>query len=66
MDQVIIEGFPNFEQYMEINLINIEISDSEFQTKLLFYSKNKSIDLLLTVFYLVLQLREIQRLFLLL
>ena len=66
MDQVIIEGFPNFEQYMEINLINIEISDSEFQTKLLFYSKNISIDLLLTVFYLVLQLREIQRLFLLL
>ena len=28
IDQVIIEGFQDFEQYMKINLINIEISDS--------------------------------------
>ena len=39
IDQVIIEGFHDFEQYMKINLINIEISDSEIQKKLLFYSK---------------------------
>ena len=41
IDQVIIEGLQDFEQYMKINLINIEISDSEIQTKLLFYSKKK-------------------------
>ena len=39
IDQVIIEGFQDFEQYMKINPMNIEISDSEIQTKLLFYSK---------------------------
>ena len=39
IDQVIIEGFQDFEQYMKINPINIEISDSEIQTKLRFYSK---------------------------
>ena len=39
IDQVIIEGFQDFEQYMKINSINIEISDPEIQTKLLFYSK---------------------------
>ena len=39
IDQVITEGFQDFEQYMKINPINIEISDSEIQTKLLFYSK---------------------------
>ena len=39
IDQVIIEGFYDFEQYMKINPINIEISDSELQTKLRFYSK---------------------------
>ena len=39
IDQVIIEGFQDFEQYVKINPINIEISDSEIQTKLLFYSK---------------------------
>ena len=36
IDQVIIEGFQDFEQYMKINPINIEISDSEIQTKVLF------------------------------
>ena len=39
IDQVIIEGFQDFEQYMKKNPINIEISDSEIQTKLCFYSK---------------------------
>ena len=45
IDQVITEGFQDFEQYMKINPINIEISDSEIQTKLLFYLKNINIDL---------------------
>ena len=39
IDQVIIEGFQDFKQYIKINPINIEISDSEIQTKLIFYSK---------------------------
>ena len=39
IDQVIVEGFQDFEQYMKINPINIEISDSEIQTKVHFYSK---------------------------
>ena len=39
IDQVIIEGFQDSEQYMKINPINIEISDSEIQKKLPFYSK---------------------------
>ena len=43
IDQVIIEGFQDFEQYMKINPINIEISDLEIQT-----------NLLQTVYYLVL------------
>ena len=38
IDQVIIEGFQDFEQYMKINPTNIEISDSEIQAKLRFYS----------------------------
>ena len=33
IDQVIIEGFQDFEQHMKINPINIEIRDSEIQTK---------------------------------
>ena len=54
IDQVMIEGFQDFEQFMKINPIYIEISDSEIQTKLRFYSKDISIDLLQTVYYLVL------------
>ena len=38
IDQVIIEDFQDFEQYMKINPMNIKISDSEIQTKLRFYS----------------------------
>ena len=35
----ITEGFQNFEQYMKINPISIQITDPDIQTKLLFYSK---------------------------
>ena len=45
IDQVIIKGFQDFEQCMKINPINIEISDSEFQTKLLLCLKNINVDL---------------------
>ena len=38
-DEIKIEGFQNFEQYMNINPINIRIIDPEIQSKLLFYSK---------------------------
>ena len=39
IDQIKIEGFQNFEQYMMINPINIRIIDPEIQTKLMFYLK---------------------------
>ena len=39
IDEIKIEGFRNFEQYMKINPINIRIIDPEVQTKLMFYSK---------------------------
>ena len=39
IDEIKIEGFRNFEQYMKINPINIRIIDPEIQTKLMFYSK---------------------------
>ena len=38
-DEIKIEGFQNFEQYMKINPINIQIIDPEIQSILLFYSK---------------------------
>ena len=39
IDEIKIEGFQNFEQYMKINPINIQIIDPEIQMKLMFYSK---------------------------
>ena len=39
VDEIKIEGFENFEQYMKINPINIQITDPEIQTKLMFYLK---------------------------
>ena len=39
IDEIKVEGFQNFEQYMRINTINIRIIDPEVQTKLMYYSK---------------------------
>ena len=39
VDEIKIEDFQNFEQYMKINPINIRIIDPEIQTKFMFYSK---------------------------
>ena len=39
IDELKIESFQNFEQYMKINPVNIRINDPEIQTKLMFYSK---------------------------
>ena len=39
IDETKIEGFQNFEKYMRINPINIEIINPEIQTKLMYYSK---------------------------
>ena len=36
IDEIKIEGFQNFEQYMKINPINIRITDPEIQTKSMF------------------------------
>ena len=38
IDEFKIEGFQNFQQYLKINPINIQIPDSEIQNKLLFYA----------------------------
>ena len=38
VDEFKIEEFQNFQQYLKINPINIEITDSEIQNKLLFYA----------------------------
>ena len=39
IDENKIEGFQNFQQYMRINPIEIQIIDSEIQPKLLYCSK---------------------------
>ena len=39
IDEIKIEGFQNFEQYIKINPIDIQITDPEIQTKLLYYSR---------------------------
>ena len=39
VDEFKIEGFQNFQQYLKINPINIQITDLEIQNKLLFYAK---------------------------
>ena len=38
VDEFKIEGFQNFHQYLEINPINIHITDPEIQNKFLFYA----------------------------
>ena len=64
-DEFITEDFQNFEQYSRMNPISVRIVDPDIQTKLLFIQRNVNINLLLTVSYLVLQLKKAQRLFLL-
>ena len=38
VDEFKIEGFQNFQQYLKINQINIQITHPEIQNKLLFYA----------------------------
>ena len=38
VDEFKIEGFQNFQQYLKINPINIQIIDPQIQNKLLFYA----------------------------
>ena len=38
VDEFKIAGFQNFQQYLKINQINIQITHSEIQNKLLFYA----------------------------
>ena len=64
IDQIKIEGFQNFQQYLKTNPINVRINDSEIWTKLMFYTKNINIVLLPIVYYLVMQLKKIRILFL--
>ena len=37
IDEIKINGFQNFEQYLQINPIEIQINDTDIQNKLLFY-----------------------------
>ena len=39
VDELKVEGFQDFQQYLKINPINIQITDTEIQNKLLFYAK---------------------------
>ena len=39
IDQITIEGFQNFAQYEKINPVEIQLTDSELRSKLLYYSK---------------------------
>ena len=65
-DEFIIDGFQNSEQYSKISPISIRIIDPDiFTLNYYFIKKNINIDLLLIVYYLVLQLSKIQMLFLL-
>ena len=38
IDEFKTEGFQNFQQYLKMNPINIQINDPEIQNKLLFYA----------------------------
>ena len=38
IDEFKIEGFQNFQQYLKINPINIQITNPQIQNKLLFYA----------------------------
>ena len=40
IDEFKIEGFQNFNQYLKINPVAVQIIESQIQNKLLFYSKN--------------------------
>ena len=39
INQIIIESFQNFAQYEKINPVEIQLTDQEIQSKLLYYSK---------------------------
>ena len=62
-DEFIIEGKQNFEQYSNLILSVFELSIQIFRLNYYFVQRGKNIDLLLTVYYLVLQLKKTQRLF---
>ena len=64
-DEFIIEGFQNFEECIKINPVSVRIIDPVFRINYYFIQRNININLLLTVYYLVFQLKKTQRLFLL-
>ena len=64
-EEFIIEGFQNFEECIKINPVSVRIIDPVFRINYYFIQRNINIDLLLTVYYLVFQLKKTQRLFLL-
>ena len=65
VDEFKIEGFQNFQQYLKINPINIQITNPETQINFYFMQADINIDLLLIVYCLVCQLKKTQTLFLL-
>ena len=60
VDEYKIEGFQNFQHYLKINPINIQITNPEIQN---FTERDINIDLLLIVYYLVRQLKRYKRYF---
>ena len=64
-DEFKIEGLQNFEQYSKINPISVRIINTDLQNNYYFIQRIINIDLLLTVYYLVLQFKKTQKLFLL-
>ena len=65
IDQITIEGFQNFAQYEKINPAEIQLTDSELKSKLLYFPKKINTDFWLIIYYLVLQLKTISIQFLL-
>ena len=65
IDEFKIEGFQNLQQYLKINPINIQITDQRFKINCYFMRIDINVDSLQIVFYLVLQYKKIQMLYLL-
>ena len=64
-DKFRIEGLQSFNQYKKINPINIQITESEIQNKLCAYSKQYEYKFKLIIYYVALQFKTIQTLYLL-
>ena len=65
IDEFKIEGFQNFQQYLKINSINIQITDPEIQNKLLFYANRYKCRFIANSYLFSSSIQKIQILYLL-